>query len=206
MIPVRSKGRPADLAEGEMRERLLRAAARLFAEHGYMAASIQAIVDLAGATKPMVYYYFGNKEGLYRELVAEAFGRIRAKLEAIDVSGNDIERALVAVVEANFELYRESPAIARFSLAPLLAADRDVPDVDVRSLGTLNYRMVRQIVAMGLDRHELTGDSDAIALALIGQIVAYQIAQFMNPTMPLLVHDAALRMVGLLLNGARVRQ
>lgn len=205
MIGVRSKGRPIDLAEGEMRERLLRSSALLFAERGYVATSVQAIVDSAGTTKPMVYYYFQNKEGLYRALIDEAFGRIRRKLEAIDVMPGNIDQALRAVVEANFELYRESPEIARFSLAPLLGPDHGVPDVDVRALGTLNYRFVRQIVTMGISQGKLTGNADAIALALVGQIVIYQTAQLMNPEIPVLRQQTAQHMVDLLLNGARVR-
>lgn len=202
---VRSKGRPVDLGEGEMRERLLRTAARLFAEGGYAATSVQAIVDAAGATKPMVYYYFENKEGLYRELVAQAFGRIRKKLEGIQVRDGDIEQALVAVVEANFELYRESPEIARFSLAPLLSPTRNAPDVDVWSLGALNYRLVRRIVSSGVTRGELCGNPDAIAIALMGQIAVYQIAQWVNPGRSIIEQHVARNMVGLLLDGARVR-
>ena len=201
----RSKGRPVDLVEGEMRERLLRTAARLFAESGYAATSVQAIVDAAGATKPMVYYYFQSKEGLYRELVTEAFGRIRKKLEGIQTKKRDIEQALVAVVEANFELFREAPEIARFSLMPLLSPTHNAPEVDVWSLGTLNYRLVRRIVSSGMAQGELCGDPDVIAMALMGQIAVYQIAQQANPGLSITGQDAGRNMVSLLLEGARVR-
>ena len=203
MATARPKGRPADLNEGEMRERLLRTAARLFAEAGYAATSIQTIVDAAGTTKPMVYYYFKNKEGLYRELVEEAFGRIREKYEQVGTSSGGIETKLVAVVEANFELYREMPEVARFALAPLLSPRKESPEVNVEALGTLNYHLVREIVAQGIEDGELAGDCHEIALALIGQIVAYKVAQFMNPEIPIIHSDAAWKVVRLLLDGAR---
>jgi AcrR family transcriptional regulator len=48
------------------RERLiLDVAGRVFARVGYHAAAMDEIADLAGVSKPMLYAYFGSKEGLY---------------------------------------------------------------------------------------------------------------------------------------------
>ncbi|MBS0447604.1 MAG: CerR family C-terminal domain-containing protein [Proteobacteria bacterium] len=54
-------------ADGELaRERLLQAALRLFAEHGYAKTSIRQIALAAQANVAAVSYYFGDKAGLYR--------------------------------------------------------------------------------------------------------------------------------------------
>src|SRR3954453_23789297 len=48
------------------REQLMvEVATRSFAERGYHACSMEDIAEAAGVTKPMVYAYFGSKEGLY---------------------------------------------------------------------------------------------------------------------------------------------
>jgi AcrR family transcriptional regulator len=48
------------------REQLMvEVATRAFAEHGYHSSSMEDIAEGAGVTKPMVYAYFGSKEGLY---------------------------------------------------------------------------------------------------------------------------------------------
>ncbi len=47
--------------EGEM----LRAAAEVFGERGYHGASMDEIASRAGITKPMLYSYFGSKDGLF---------------------------------------------------------------------------------------------------------------------------------------------
>ena len=52
-----------------VRERLLREALRLFTERGYAATTVREIVAAAGVTKPVLYYYFGSKEGLYLEIM-----------------------------------------------------------------------------------------------------------------------------------------
>ncbi|MCE1227092.1 MAG: TetR/AcrR family transcriptional regulator, partial [Geobacteraceae bacterium] len=48
-----------------VRQRLLDAALQLFSTKGYAATSVRELVEAAGVTKPVLYYYFKNKEGLY---------------------------------------------------------------------------------------------------------------------------------------------
>ena len=45
----------------------LSAARELFARKGYSGTSVREIVAAADVTKPVLYYYFRNKEGLYLE-------------------------------------------------------------------------------------------------------------------------------------------
>jgi AcrR family transcriptional regulator len=51
---------------------MLDAAARLFSAQGYEATSMDDIAAACGVTKPMLYAYFGSKEGLHKALVARA--------------------------------------------------------------------------------------------------------------------------------------
>lgn len=59
----------------ETKERLLEAAGRVFAEHGFRAATVREICHRAGANLAAVNYYFGDKERLYVESVKRAHGR-----------------------------------------------------------------------------------------------------------------------------------
>ena len=56
-----------DLAHRESSRRLLEAASEEFARHGYGGARIRQIVDAAQVNLAAVNYYFGGKQGLYRE-------------------------------------------------------------------------------------------------------------------------------------------
>jgi AcrR family transcriptional regulator len=62
-------------------QEMLEVAERVFAERGYYAASVETIADGAGITKPMVYAYFGSKEGLYLACMERSRRRL---FEAID--------------------------------------------------------------------------------------------------------------------------
>ena len=61
--------RPSDIT----RERIMKAAERLFAERGYDATSIRAIVAKARVNQAAINYHFDGKDGLYREVLRAAF-------------------------------------------------------------------------------------------------------------------------------------
>ena len=58
-------GRPPSFSLAELEERVARAAAREFSERGYDAATIDAIVEASGVSKPAIYRTFGSKSKLY---------------------------------------------------------------------------------------------------------------------------------------------
>ncbi|MEA2040283.1 MAG: TetR/AcrR family transcriptional regulator, partial [Thermodesulfobacteriota bacterium] len=49
---------------GSVRARLLVAGTTIFAEKGYASTTVREIVARAGVSKPVLYYYFKNKEGI----------------------------------------------------------------------------------------------------------------------------------------------
>jgi AcrR family transcriptional regulator len=61
--------RPSDIT----RDRILKAAERLFAERGYDATSVRAIVAKARVNQAAINYHFAGKDGLYREILGAAF-------------------------------------------------------------------------------------------------------------------------------------
>lgn len=69
------RGRPPDPAKPRA---ILRAATRLFLAHGFAGASMDAIARAAGVSKLTLYAHFGDKEGLFQEMVrrrCEAYGQ-----------------------------------------------------------------------------------------------------------------------------------
>ena len=65
------------------RQRLLDAGLKLFANRGYAGTSVLDITEEAKVTKPTLYYYYGNKEGLFQALVDQAMDeRLHLKRQA----------------------------------------------------------------------------------------------------------------------------
>ena len=79
----------------DARTRLLQAAISLFGEKGYASTSVREIVVKAGVTKPVLYYYFESKEGLFLAILdwaKELQDRILS--EVLEKEGNFLERIL----------------------------------------------------------------------------------------------------------------
>src|SRR5579862_9306624 len=60
------------------RARILAAATGEFARYGLGGARVDRIAAHAGTNKRMLYYYFGNKEDLFRAVLEAAYAHIRS--------------------------------------------------------------------------------------------------------------------------------
>ena len=60
------------VAPPNARERLLETAISIFAEKGYAGTSVREIVEQAGVSKPVLYYYFKSKQGLFLAILDQA--------------------------------------------------------------------------------------------------------------------------------------
>jgi TetR/AcrR family transcriptional regulator, regulator of cefoperazone and chloramphenicol sensitivity len=78
---------PARREDDRTRERLLGEAARLFADHGFKRVTVRQICRAAGANVAAVNYHFGDKLGLYREVLQHAIDGMAATNEAGRAAG-----------------------------------------------------------------------------------------------------------------------
>lgn len=63
------------------RDKLIRAAAEIFARVGFAGASVGDIARAAGVTQPLVNHHFGTKKGLWQAVVHEHFAELEQTLE-----------------------------------------------------------------------------------------------------------------------------
>ena len=89
---------------------MVAAAERLFSERGYHGVSMDAIAAASGISKPMLYEYFGSKEGLLLACVQRARGRLFEELAAAVRAADAPERALRAGIEAFLAFAHEQRA------------------------------------------------------------------------------------------------
>lgn len=80
----RGPGRPPLSAEDdrEQRERILAAATRVFAKHGYRETDVQEVADLAGVGKASVYRRFASKVDLFRAACVQGVDAMQRSVQA----------------------------------------------------------------------------------------------------------------------------
>jgi TetR/AcrR family transcriptional regulator len=98
---------------GEVRERLLSGATGLFASKGYAATTVREIVQRAGVTKPVLYYYFRSKEGIYLDLMREPFSKFAALVDETLLPAGSARERLFRLCLMAYDIFIENLDAAR---------------------------------------------------------------------------------------------
>ncbi len=102
--------------ESTTKATIFKAAARLFAEKGYNGVSMREISEQSKVTKPTIYYYFGNKEGIYKALIKEALSYHTDDLRQIAALKISVKEKLVELMKRRFRVSLRHPELTKFVL------------------------------------------------------------------------------------------
>lgn len=96
-----------------VKEDILAVATIEFAAHGLSGANINEIAKKTSTSKRMIYYYFGDKEGLYCKVLEGVYASLRKSEDKLNVALLDPVAALRRLVEATFEAHAKAPHFIR---------------------------------------------------------------------------------------------
>lgn len=88
--PAKDTISAAPSRRSKRRQAILEAAAQVFFEAGYEGASIDAVIERVGGSKRTIYNEFGNKEGLFTEIVKENVRQATEALGSRGLGGGDL--------------------------------------------------------------------------------------------------------------------
>lgn len=102
---------------GEIRRsQILDAAVEVFLENGYGGATIDLVVERAGASKATVYSFFGGKDGLFAAIVEERVERILSAFGDPEVVHSDVRHALAHIAQRYMEVAMAPDAVGIWRL------------------------------------------------------------------------------------------
>jgi AcrR family transcriptional regulator len=112
-------GRPPKEMEGEVEERILDAAHKVFLERGFEGSSIDEIAVAARSGKPTIYARIGDKRALFTAVVMrDVVGRIAQFKSDMSIDGTIEERLVrVAIAMLQWTLESERMALLRLAIA-----------------------------------------------------------------------------------------
>lgn len=84
----------------------------MFLEEGYAGVSINSIISKIGGSKRDLYAQFGDKEGLFRSVIADVCQQVLDPLKALPVEGDSIEQALTSFGKIFLSVLLSSRVIA----------------------------------------------------------------------------------------------
>jgi TetR/AcrR family transcriptional regulator len=165
-----------DLSQrGDTAERILLAAADLFAQRGYEAVSMNDIARQAGVSKANVFHHFSNKNELYLTVVRRACTHSQERLTGLGrPQGTLAERFAVFARSMLGDMLAEAQ-VSRIILRELLLdGEQRGPELAERVFGDNFSRLVailREGQKQGTLRHDL--DPAMVATLLIGANVFF---------------------------------
>ena len=124
------------------RRQLFEVALSLFAEHGYLATTMDDIAEAAGVTKPLVYQHFDSKRALYLELMDVFSRELVTGIVKATASAQGPRQQVELGFAAYFELMVDNEQAFR------LLYGRDAPDDT--ELGEA-LRRVEETIAQAID-------------------------------------------------------
>ena len=167
----------------EIRERLFRAALRLFAERGYLETTVEDITEAADVGKGTFFNYFPTKEHVLATFGAERIAAIERALERARKGA-----ALPALRALAADLMGQSPETPGL-LRAIYSAHASCAPVreELHKRLQVSRRLMTQIFNVAQERGEVRRDLTAAHLARVTQIVMLgtTMAWALNPDAPL---------------------
>ncbi|MBP1723388.1 MAG: TetR family transcriptional regulator [Deltaproteobacteria bacterium] len=161
----------AEPENGSARQRLLAAATDLFTQRGYAATTVREIVGAAGVTKPVLYYYFRNKEGIYLELMRQAFARLDELIAASAGDQGSATQKLLCLCDRTYILFMENVKLARVMYSIYYGPHQGAPFFDFDSYHLKFQEAVRELIQEGIRKGEFRrGNPEDMTWAILGAI------------------------------------
>jgi TetR/AcrR family transcriptional regulator len=158
-----------DSPDETARNHLLTSALKLFNQKGYAVTTVREIVADAGVTKPVLYYYFNNKEGIYLELFEGPLREFEELLEGYSSEGGRASDRLATLCEATSELYSNNLEKAKLLNAVYYGPPQGTPFINFEAYHNKLLGAVGKLVDEGIKAGEFRElDVQDVTLAIVG--------------------------------------
>jgi AcrR family transcriptional regulator len=157
------------------RAKLIEAAAEVFAEHGFHAATVREICARAGANVASVNYYFGDKVELYQQVLRESLQKVHTGLVSETGVGLGAPEALRLAIHNMLRRVcnpKSSNLTMRLMMHELTNPTPGLALVVNEVIGP-NYRMLRGIIGKLIGHDPDDDETRLCAHSIIGQVIHY---------------------------------
>lgn len=178
--PAKADARRRQLRGDARRQQILDAAVELFSAHGYRSTGIAELADTVGMTHPGLLYYFGTKERLLLEVVAER-ERVEAELR------ENLDPASLSLDTLN-EIARQNVDNAVLTRLYVVLAAENLDATDpLHDFFVQRYDRARRHVARLLQHAMSIGelndgiDAEQLSLEILATLMGFEMQWLMDP-------------------------
>lgn len=158
------------------KEKILNCALDLFHARGYDAVGVQELAEMAGVTKPTLYYYFGNKQGLLKELLSREYEIFKQTVFKENDPEERIWRTLPRIAAAYIDYAMDHRKAYMLMMALFYSARENEAYQVVRPFAEDLYEQMVQIFSGASDQlGNMNGRQEQFALGFTGMLDHYML-------------------------------
>jgi TetR/AcrR family transcriptional regulator len=166
----------------QIKAHLLKNAANIFNIKGYEGTTVREIVDAAGVSKPVLYYYFGNKEGIFLELFRVPFEQLKVLINNSEVGHGKVSEKLLHLIDQIFVLFCENIVVARLMHSMWYGPAKGAPFFDFDTYHISIIHALQKMVKKGVEHGEWCADNiDDVVWAILGSLSVAVEVQLSHP-------------------------
>src|SRR5215208_4143688 len=169
----------ATAATASTRDAILDAAERTFASRGFTATTIKHLAAEAGVNTALLYYYFADKETLYREMLRRLVTRFAAQLSQQMQGAASPEEALRRFSAMQAEVLIDVPHLPTLLVRELVDFHAEHAEEQIAHLATTAFKTLCEVIERGQREGRFRGDVDArfAAISVVTQVAYMGIAR-----------------------------
>ena len=157
---LQPRRKPRQVRAELTRERILTAAAHVFAEYGYAAGTTNRIAEHARISIGSLYQYFPNKDAILAELLVRHIDRgVWTQADQLDLSAGSLEAMVRALVRDAIDNHSDDPQLLRIMIEEASFSPELLDTIDRH--GRIRVGQVRDLLTRHPDVH--VGDVDTAA-------------------------------------------
>lgn len=136
-----------------------------FAERGFDGARVNHIAEMTATSKRMLYYYFGDKLGLYRATILSAYENAKSMDHDLELDELTPTEALKQLVIKTFKNRSKLETFTRLVAGENLRRGECVQQLaDYRDINRPTLELVHKLYARGVEAGEFETGVDPLAL------------------------------------------
>ncbi len=190
----------------DKRDRILKAAIKVFAKNGFYATRVSEIARAAGVADGTIYLYFKNKDDVLISIFEDGIQRLLGILREVAASDDSVEDRITRIIELQLGLLEDQRDLAEVITVNLRQSSRLLKQY-AAPLFMEYIEVLAGVVDEGQERGVFREDlpSRVVARALFGALDGILLTWALGEADPQALRKAASHCASLFLEGLKVR-
>ena len=169
------------MSDSNSKEKILATALEIFSSKGFEGCGVNEIAEKSGVTKPTLYYFFTNKEGLYKAIWQENFDPFLEKLVSVSLYEanpsdyyKDVFPCLCRVAKSIFYFAKSNKTFFLHAMSSFASPDTvSTSQINREYYGKICEVLQTMFAKMGNAHGGIKGRDFQLAVTFLGLVTSY---------------------------------